>query len=235
MRKELLKYLSGVVTEKRLALFDNILHNRTNYITVVLEDIYQPQNASAVIRSCDCAGIQNVHVIENRNKFQVDTEVTMGSSKWITLNRYNKKKNNSLDAVLNLKKKGYRIIATSPHSNDVELPDFDISKGKLALVFGSEMPGISEVITSEADEFLKIPMYGFTESYNISVSAAIILYQLVQQLRITDSVNWHLTDEEITEIKIQWIKSSVKKSALIEKRFWEEKGIDKILRQAKEF
>jgi tRNA (guanosine-2'-O-)-methyltransferase len=223
MKTELLKYLSEVVTPERLALYDRIIESRTNYITVVLEDIFQPQNASAVLRTCDCFGVQNVHVIENRNRFQVDTEVAMGSSKWITLNRYHKKKNNSLDAIQALKKKGYRIIATSPHSDDTELPDFDISKGKTALVFGSELPGISEIITSEADEFLKIPMFGFTESFNISVSAAIILYQLTQKLHNSESIDWHLTEEEKTDLKLQWIRNTVKKSGLIEQRFWEEK------------
>jgi tRNA (guanosine-2'-O-)-methyltransferase len=225
MRTELLAYLSAVVTDERLALYNKILESRTNYITVVLEDIFQAQNASAVLRTCDCLGIQNVHVIENRNHFQVDTEVSMGSSKWITLNRYGKNKNNSLDAIENLKKNGYRIVATSPHTNDIELSDFDITKGKVALVFGSELPGISETIINEADEFLKIPMFGFTESFNISVSAAIILHNLTEKLRNSDSIYWQLTDEEKVEIKLQWIKNTVKKSTLIEKRFWEEKGI----------
>ena len=224
MKTELLKYLSEVVTPERLALYDRIIENRTNYITVVLEDIFQAQNASAVLRTCDCFGVLNVHVIENRNRFQVDTEVAMGSSKWITLNRYHKKKNNSLDAIQSLKKKGYRIVATSPHSDDTELPHFDISKGKTALVFGSELPGISEIINSEADEFLKIPMFGFTESFNISVSAAIILYQLTQKLHNLESIDWHLTEEEKIDLKLQWIRNTVKKSGLIENRFWEEKG-----------
>jgi tRNA (guanosine-2'-O-)-methyltransferase len=224
MKTELLEYLSSVVTAERLALYNKIIESRTNYITVVLEDIFQAQNASAVLRTCDCLGIQNVHVIENRNQFQDDTEVSMGSSKWITLNIYNNKTNNSLEAIQNLKKNGYRIVATSPHSNDIKLPDFDISKGKIALVFGSELPGISETIVNEADEFVKIPMFGFTESFNISVSAAIILHHLTEKLRNSESINWHLTEEEKVEIKLQWIKKTVKKSALIEKRFWEEKG-----------
>ena len=225
MRAELLEYLSEVVTAERLALYNKIIENRTNYITVVLEDIFQAQNASAVLRTCDCLGIQNIHVIENRNRFQVDTEVSMGSSKWITLNSYRKHKNNSLEAIHSLKKNGYRIVATSPHTNDIELPDFDISKGKIALVFGSELPGISETVAREADEFLRIPMFGFTESFNISVSAAIILYHLTEKLRNSALINWHLTEDEKVEIKLQWIKNAVKKSALIEKRFWEERGI----------
>ncbi len=223
-KTKLLEYLSTFITPDRLSLYNKVIENRTNYITVVLEDIYQPQNASAVLRSCDCFGIQNVNVIENRNEFTVNTEVSLGSSKWININKFNKNENNSLHCLQTLKKQGYRIVATSPHTNDVELPDFDISKGKMALVFGSELPGISEIVKKEADEFLKIPMYGFTESFNISVSAAIILHHLSEKLRKSESINWKLSKSEKDEIILQWIKNTIKKSDLIEKRFWKERG-----------
>ena len=176
MQTDLLQYLSKYITPERLNLFNNIIKNRTKYITVVLEDIYQSQNASAVLRSCDCFGVQDVHIIENRNEFKLDTEVSLGSSKWLTLNKYNQKSNNSLAAIKHLKKKGYRIVATTPHTKDLLLPDYDIEVGKTALVFGSELPGISDIVWNEADQFLKIPMFGFTESFNISVSAAIVLH-----------------------------------------------------------
>ena len=127
-------------------LFEKVLAKRTNYITVILEDIFQPQNASAVLRTCDCFGIQNVHVIENRNEFNVSKEVALGASKWLTIHKYKSSENNSLEAVRTLKKQGYRIVATTPHKNDQLLPDFDLTKGKTALVFGSELPGISETI-----------------------------------------------------------------------------------------
>lgn len=221
MQADLLQYLSKYITPERLNLFNTIVENRTKYITVVLEDIYQSQNASAVLRSCDCFGIQDVHIIENRNEFKLDTEVSLGSSKWLTLNKYNQKSNNSLAAIQQLKKKGYKIVATSPHSNDLLLPDYDIEAGKTALVFGSELPGISETVRNEADQFLKIPMFGFTESFNISVSAAIVLHHLTHKLH-NSKVEWHLTTEEKEEIQIQWIRNTIKKSGLIEKRFWEE-------------
>ncbi len=223
MQTELLKYLSPYITPERLNLFNRVVEYRTNYITVVLEDIFQSQNASAVLRSCDCFGIQNVHIIENRNKFQLDTEVSLGSSKWLTLNKYNRDANNSLEAIKALKKQGYKIVATTPHINDQKLPDFDIASGKAALVFGSELPGVSDIIKNEADEFLKIPMFGFTESFNISVSAAIVLHHLTDKMR-NSNVNWQLSESEKTDIKIQWIRTTIKKSELIEKRFWEERG-----------
>jgi tRNA (guanosine-2'-O-)-methyltransferase len=187
-----------------------------------LEDIYQKQNASAVLRTCDCFGIQDVHIIEDRNEFQVNREIAMGASKWLSLHKYNNKENNALDAIQTLKKQGYRIVATTPHNNDLELQDFDIAKGKTALVFGSELPGITETIMQEADEFLKIPMYGFTESFNISVSAAIILHHLTMKMRDSKDLHWQLSNDEKDELKMEWIRKTIKRSELIEKRFWEE-------------
>lgn len=222
MQNELLNYLSLFITPERLVLFNKVIENRTKYITIVLEDIYQSQNASAVLRTCDCFGIQDVHIIENRNEFQLDTEVSLGSSKWLTLKKYNDQQYNSLETIKSLKEKGYRIVATTPHINDVELPRFDITKGKIALIFGSELPGISDVIINEADEFLKIPMFGFTESFNISVSAAIILHDLTEKMRNNEKIKWQFSEEEKTEQKIQWIRNTLKKCDLAEKRFWKE-------------
>ena len=221
MDKELIEHLASYLTPNRQALFNSVLQQRTRYLTVVLEDIFQPQNASAVLRTCDCFGIQDVHIIENRNDFEVDREVAMGASKWLSLKKYNQLKQNSLEAIRQLKGNGYRIVATSPHINDQELHNFDMSKGKTALVFGSELPGISEIIKDEADEFLKIPMYGFTESFNISVSAAIILHHLTLKMKQDAAIEWNLSQEEQQEIKLEWIRRSIKRSELIEQRFKE--------------
>ncbi len=221
MDKELIEHLASYLTPNRQVLFNSVLQQRTRYLTVVLEDIFQPQNASAVLRTCDCFGIQDVHIIENRNDFEVDREVAMGASKWLSLKKYNQLEQNSLEAIRQLKGNGYRIVATSPHINDQELHNFDMSKGKAALVFGSELPGISEIIKDEADEFLKIPMYGFTESFNISVSAAIILHHLTLKMKQDAAIEWNLSQEEQQEIKLEWIRRSIKRSELIEQRFRE--------------
>jgi tRNA (guanosine-2'-O-)-methyltransferase len=226
MQKDLINHLSEFVTAERLKLFDKVLEQRTSYITLVLEDIFQPQNASAVLRTCDCFGIQHIHIIENRNEFTVDREVAMGASKWLSLHKYNQNDQNSLETIKTLKKMGYRIVATSPHIKDQLLPEFDLSKGKVAIVFGSELPGISETILSEADEFMKIPMYGFTESFNISVSAAIVLYQLSQKLRNQSDIDWKLSDEERDEIKLAWLRATIKRSSLLEKKFIKEHRIE---------
>ncbi len=222
MSNELSRYLSQFITEERYSLFNKIIKDRTRYMTVVLEDIFQPHNASAVLRSCDCFGVQDVHIIENENEYTVNPDVALGSSKWLNLYKYTEKENNTLDTINKLKEKGYRIIATTPHTDDVNLEDFDISKGKFALMFGSEQPGLSKIAMENADEFLKIPMYGFTESFNISVSAAIVLHHLSLKLRQSD-IDFKLTNTEQQEITLEWLKRSIKDSEKIIKKFLSEK------------
>jgi len=206
---ESVRFLEQFTTEHRLDLIDKNICNRTKYITVVLENIFQPQNASAVIRSCDCFGIQDLHVIENSNEYTLNPEVVMGSSKWVDLHRYNAKEENTLDTIISLKKQGYRIVATTPHTNDVLLPDFDLQKGKSAFFFGTELTGLSDVVMDNADEFVKIPMYGFTESFNISVSAALVLNHLSTEIRRIN-VNWELSEVEKLELKLEWLKKTVR-------------------------
>jgi len=218
MDEELIKFLCEHITENRLETFEKVLKERTKYITVVLEDIYQPHNASAVLRSCDCFGIQDVHIIENRNRYKVNQDVALGSTKWLNLQRYSEKNNNTADALQRLKKDGYRIIATSPHTDDTELYDFDVTKGKAAFVFGTELTGISDIVKEGADEFVRIPMYGFTESFNISVSAALVLQHMAHEIR-SKKAAWKLSREERNEILLQWLRSTVKSAPLIEREF----------------
>jgi len=214
-KKQLLEKLLSFISDHKNQLFDQIIQNRTRFLTVVLEDIYQPQNASAVLRTADCFGIQDVHIIENRNEYMINPEVALGASKWLTLHRYNQKKNNTLDAIKSLKKRGYRIVATMPHRNDVMLPDMDMSE-KTALFFGNELNGLSDLVQEHADLFVKIPMYGFTESYNISVSAALCLQQLTNKMR-AGSEEWKLNDSALLDVKLAWAKSVVKEAEKVEK------------------
>lgn len=218
MKKKLLNHFSNFITENRLELFDKIISYRTKYITVVLEDIYQPHNASAVLRSCDCFGIRDVHIIENRNKYSVNPDVALGSSKWLNMIKYNSSENNTPDAVNSLKEKGYRIVAVTPHKNGTLLNDYDLIKGKTALFFGTELTGLTKDVLENADEFLEIPMVGFTESLNISVCVAVILFHLSQKLR-GSTLPWKLDKDEITDIKLNWMRNTIKRADLIEKEF----------------
>jgi tRNA (guanosine-2'-O-)-methyltransferase len=215
---DLIKYLSQFVSENRLKKFDEIINERTRHITVVLEDIYQAHNASAVLRSCDCFGIQDVHFIENRNKYKISTDVDMGASSWLSIYRYSEKENNNTSSCINsLKQKGYRIIATTPHEKDCTLDQLPIDN-KIALVFGTEIDGISEEVRNHADDFVRIPMYGFTESFNISVSAALSMYELTSRLRKSNN-QYRLSEIEKEDILLDWMKSSIKRCDLIIKEY----------------
>ena len=211
---EYLDFLENILTENRKEKFLKVLQNRTNHFTVVVEDIFQMHNASAVMRSCEVFGIQELNVIEERYGKSIDKEIAMGAQKWVDINTFD----NVSNCIKTLKDKGYQIIATTPHENDCLLEDFDISKPS-ALFFGTERDGLSDEILKQADGFLKIPMVGFTESLNISVSAAIILQNLTQRMRESD-VNWHLSDDEILEKRLSWAKSSIKDIKRIEKRYY---------------
>ena len=215
--KALLNHLLEFITENRKELFNSVISERTKHLTVVLEDIFQPQNASAVLRSCDVFGIQDVHVIENENEYNVNPRVVHGASKWINLHKYNKEKNNTVDCINQLKAKGYKVYGTTPHTNDTLIENLPI-ESKTALMFGTEMTGLSDLAMQNVDGFVKIPMYGFTESLNISVSASICLYEISKRLKVSN-INWQLTEEEQTDQLIDWAMKTIKSSELIVKEF----------------
>ena len=211
-----LEFLENILTDNRKERFLNVLKNRTNHFTIAVEDIFQMHNTSAVMRSCEVFGIQELNVIEQRYGKSIDKEIAMGAQKWVDINVFD----SISGCVDSLKAKGYQIIATTPHENDCLMDDFDISKPS-ALFFGTERDGLSEEILQKADGFLKIPMVGFTESLNISVSAAIIIQNLMHRLRNSD-INWELSEEEILKKRLQWARSSIKDIKRIEARYYKE-------------
>jgi tRNA (guanosine-2'-O-)-methyltransferase len=224
MNDKLIQYLQQFVTERRLKLFDSRLEKRTRYLTVVLEDIFQPHNASAVLRSCECFGVQDLHIIENRNAYRINPDVALGSYKWLTLKRYNMPGDNTTRALMSLKQDGYRIVAAMPHRRDCMLENFDLSKGKTALVFGSELEGLSPTAINLADEFIQVPMVGFTESLNISVSAAICIHYLTAVLR-KSALPWELKEDEKKDLMLTWLKITIKKSDQIAQAFLDDPKI----------
>jgi tRNA (guanosine-2'-O-)-methyltransferase len=219
--KKLFNYLESYLTDKRKALFKKVIAERTNHFTVVLEDICQPHNASAVLRTCDIFGIQELHTVENKYINRVSKYVAKGSQKWITSKRYKSDLNNTQVCFDSLRANGYQIIATAPHENSCLLQDFDIRK-KTAFVFGEETGGISDFTKENADGFLKIPMVGFTESLNISVAAAIILQDVTTKLR-RSIYDWQLSKEEKEMLYLDWLKKSIKNIDKIQENFDESK------------
>jgi tRNA (guanosine-2'-O-)-methyltransferase len=212
-KRKLLFYLMEFITEERKRKFFENIELRTRYLTIILEDIYQPHNASAVLRSCDCFGIQDVHIIENRNKYEVNPDVALGSAKWLSLFKYTGSFSNTKNCLQSLCDNGYCIVATSPHKDDYTPDDIPLGQ-KLALVFGTELHGLSDEALKMAGRFIRIPMFGFTESLNISVSAAILIHSLTNRIR-NSSINWALNESEKTDVLLSWVANSVRKSDML--------------------
>lgn len=212
-----LNYLETFISENRKEGFKRVLANRTKHFTVVCEDVYQLHNTSAVMRSCEVFGIQELHVVEQRFGKKIDKEIALGAEKWVDIHRYASNQD-GIDAV---KQKGYQIIATTPHENDCLLEDFDITK-PAAIFFGTERHGLSDEVLQQADGYLKIPMVGFSESLNISVSAAIILQNISTRLRAS-SIHWQLSDAELLEKRIDWTRKSIKDIDFVTERYFDNK------------
>lgn len=217
LKKELIDYLSGFISEKRKARFDEVIGQRMDHLTIVLENMYQAHNASAVLRSCESFGIQDVHFIENRNHLRISDDVAMGSSNWLSIHRHKATENNTKKTIEQLKAEGFRIVATTPHKDDCTIDVLPVDK-KLALVFGTEIDGISPEVYEHADEFVKIPMFGFTESFNVSVCAALCMYELTTRIRKTVP-GYLLSEKRKLDVYLDWLKTSVDHSEALIKKY----------------
>ena len=212
MEEELISLLEDYVTEHKAQVISDVLDQRTRHLTVVLEDLYHAHNISAVIRTCDCFGVQDLYITQRLHDYKVNPNIVRGASKWVTLEKYVRSEESASACFADLKKKGYRLVGTTPDTNSTSVHELDISE-KMALVFGTELEGISEYAQGEMDELVHIPMYGFTESFNISVSCALILNELVTRLKASE-VPWGLSEAEKNTLKLEWYQRIVKRSDL---------------------
>lgn len=198
-KERLYQAAAELFSENKRALFDRLVLNRTRHICVVLEDIFQSHNASAVLRSCDCFGVQDIHVVEESNHYAPNSDVSMGSDKWVDYYKHP----DILQTYDELRARGYRIVATLPHENDTLITQLDITQ-PTALVFGTELTGLTPEAIAHADGYVKVPMYGFTESFNISVCAALSLFCLTEKMRSDPAINWQLDADEQITLKLYW-------------------------------
>ena len=203
----LLTYLQQFISEERKARIEKVLNERTRHFTIAVEDIFQSHNANAIIRSAECFGIQDVHVIENRNEFDARGKVNRGAIKWVDVYTYD----SSTKCIGTLREKGYQIVATTPHKDNVLLEKFDVSKPS-AFFFGTERTGLKDAVLQAADCHLRIPMFGFTESFNVSVSASLILQHTISKLKNDASIYWQLSEKEKEVLRLQWTKERVRQA-----------------------
>lgn len=214
-------YLEQYITENKKAGIARVLSQRTRFFTVVLEDIFKPHNASAVIRTCDCFGIQDIHLIEKTDSYKVNPFVTRGASQWVDLHKYYNVEGSPVDRCFDqLRSEGYQIWATSPAADSLSIYDFPLSPDqKVALVFGNEHEGISAEVKSKADGLVHIPMKGFTESFNISVSASIFLFELMKRVSEGNFHDFYLSEGEKEALRMRWYKDIVPHADLHEQRY----------------
>ncbi|MGN0007835.1 MAG: TrmH family RNA methyltransferase [Alistipes sp.] len=214
--EERTRYLAEFMMPERFDALCRALDNRTDYMTVLTENMFHPQNASAIVRHCEAFGIQNIHTVENLCPFNPNLNIVRGTDKWIDINRHS----STAEALHTLKTQGYRIVATTPHRESCTPETFDVGKGRFALVFGTEKQGISDEVIASADEFLRIPMCGLVESLNVSASAAILIYILSQRMR-REVADWHLTADRRAQLLYRWCRESVKDAdGVLERGGW---------------
>lgn len=212
------EYLAAFLTPERRQRIEQVLDSRTRYLCLVLEDVYKPQNAAATLRTCDGLGIQDVHIIEGDSPFSLDGDVDLGSARWLTLHRYRRDRDESTaDCFQHLRARGYSIVATTPDAECQPLWSLGLDR-PLAIVFGNEEKGLSHIALQNADCRVHMPVYGFTQSYNISVSVAMVFSFLTRALR-TSGRSWHLTEQEKALLRLEWYRLSVRRSDLLERRF----------------
>jgi tRNA (guanosine-2'-O-)-methyltransferase len=214
----LTNHFGQFISEHKKGFMELVLGQRTKYLTLVLEDIYQSHNASAVIRTCECLGIQDIHIIESASTWSTNKQVLKGSHKWINMQRYRSKKSNNIeDCFKVLRAQGYKIVVTDPAPGGIPIEELTLET-PVALVMGNELRGCSQFAIQNADERVRIPMAGFTESLNISVSAAICLNTILAKLR-PSTYPWELSLQEKSMLRLQWYKKVVKRSDLLEREF----------------
>ncbi|MDX2110661.1 MAG: RNA methyltransferase [Verrucomicrobiota bacterium] len=208
LRTALAKKIEGMLSPERVERIDTVLTQRTRHITVVLEDIFQPHNASACLRSCECFGVQDVHILESLAKFRPNEDIAVGAAQWLTLHKYFRHEPEAQSRMLaTLKERGYRLVATSPSSDAPSLDELSLDQ-PLAIAFGTEQTGLSKELMAAADGLVRIPMHGFTQSFNVSVSVALCLYEMTTRLRRMP-INWRITETESAELRFRWLVSAL--------------------------
>lgn len=216
-------YLSDFLTPRRRERFASVLSQRTRWITVVLENIYQEHNISAVLRTCDAFGLQDVAAIEKEFGFEVNRQIALGTDQWLTIRRF-AGPSPTADCLADHKRRGYRVIATSPRPGSVPIQELPLDQ-PVALVIGNEIDGVSEEALALADGCVHLPMYGFVESFNLSVATALCLQSLGTRLR-AERNDWGLSPNEQEHLLLDWTRKSIVNPALLEARFFQQRAAD---------
>ena len=187
---EIIEGLTPYLTPERREKIDRVVAARTYSVVPVLEGLYDRGNVSAVLRSAEALGYQAVHIVELSEKFKKAQRVTQGAEKWLDIRSWER----TSDCLEHLRARGYRILAA--HVEDAQ-PITEISFAEpAALFFGNEREGLTAEVLEDADAHVVVPMAGFTQSYNISVAAALALYHIYQERTQRLGAHGDLSEDE---------------------------------------
>lgn len=164
-------------SERRLAKLEFVLSHRQPDLTVVMENIHDPHNVSAMLRSCDAAGVWEAQLLYNKDAFpKIGKKSSASAGKWVERRKFK----TVAECYAKLRSEGFQIYATRLGEQALSLYDVDLTK-KVAIVFGNEHRGVSDEAAGEADGLIQIPMFGMIQSLNVSVACAIVLYEALRQ------------------------------------------------------
>ncbi|MEM7678009.1 MAG: RNA methyltransferase, partial [Myxococcota bacterium] len=201
--------LRPYVSEARQERIESALASRTQAVSVVLEDVHSEHNAAAVLRSADAMGLLEAHLVPRSTGFRVSRKVSIGAHKWLDVRAYP----GPDEAYAALRAKGIEVWAAAIRGKNVSVTEIPIDR-PTALVFGNEHQGLSEEAIEKADGRFHVPMTGFVESLNISVAAAITMYDVTRRRRETGQ--WvGLPDEVVRQLRAAWYALSVRAASLI--------------------
>ncbi len=182
-------------TERRLQRIRSVLEHRQDDLTLVLEDIHDPHNVSAILRSADAVGIKEVQLLYTKEKFpSIGKKSSASAGKWVTRRKFRSVE----ECYSRLRDEGFRIYASELDPQSQSIYDLELTE-KVALVFGNEHRGVSAEAAALSDGRFRIPMYGMIESLNVSVACAVTLYEALRQ-RLENN---HFSRSSLDEAAIQ--------------------------------
>jgi tRNA (guanosine-2'-O-)-methyltransferase len=196
--------LETYLTPSRVAKMKAVLANRLEQFTVVLDNIHDPHNISAVLRSCEAFGIQDVHVIETVEPFKVNVEVSHHTEKWLTIHCWP----GYQECLKELRQQGFSVFTTGFSKRAESIYSLPVDR-PLALVFGNEHRGVDADFTALCDGEVIIPMTGFVQSLNISVAAAVAMSAISHSMRNTHGIEAVLSSERYASVYREWLERQV--------------------------
>ena len=201
-----------MLTEERIHRLKTVASHRLHDV-IVLENIHDPHNAAAALRNCDAFGIQTVHVIFETEKMfnpeKLGKLTSASANKWLEIKTWTTTK----ECFTSLKKEGFHIAATAIDKTAQSFDTYEFPKQKMAFVFGNEGFGITETAKKMADTLIYIPMYGFVDSLNLSVTVGVVAHQIAVQRLKTGVAQY--SPQESHELAASWIAEDEKRRSRV--------------------